>query len=158
MYSGIWNLEYIWNSPFGIPLRTWNSTWTLLHEWNSMSESPSCMYIGRGIPEVEYHMEIWSSMECVAFLYTVYLWYVQERCNGGSSSGNKSVTNPLIQAIEILGTPVSGPLLTSKALQLYPRLYPEDPNPIQGRNWMIQRKAWCNNFVFAGRISVSKHE
>ena len=38
----------------------------------------------------------------------VYLWFVQQRCKG---------------------TPISGPLLMGKALQLYPLVYPDDPDP-----------------------------
>ena len=38
----------------------------------------------------------------------VYLWFIQQRCEG---------------------TPISGPLLMSKALQLYPLVYPNDTSP-----------------------------
>ena len=38
----------------------------------------------------------------------VYLWFIQQQCKG---------------------TPISGPLLMRKALQLYPLVYPDDKNP-----------------------------
>ncbi len=52
----------------------------------------------------------------------VYLWFFQQRCKG---------------------TPISGPLLMGKALQLYPLLYPNDPNPSSfkaGTGWLKRFK------------------
>ena len=52
----------------------------------------------------------------------VYLWFVQQRCKG---------------------TPISGPLLMGKALQLHPLVYPDDPDPTSfkaGTGWLKRFK------------------
>ena len=52
----------------------------------------------------------------------VYLWFIQQRCKG---------------------TPISGPLLTSKALQLYRLVYPDDTSPNTfkaGTGWLKRFK------------------
>ena len=52
----------------------------------------------------------------------VYLWFVQLHCKG---------------------TPISGPLLMAKALQLYPVIYPNDPDPSSfkaGTGWLKRFK------------------
>ena len=52
----------------------------------------------------------------------VYLWFVQQRCKG---------------------TPISGPLLMGKALQLYPLIYPDNPDPSSfkaGTGWLKRFK------------------
>ena len=43
----------------------------------------------------------------------------------------------------IVGTPISGPLLKSKARQLYPLVYPNDPGPDGG---FKAADGWLNRF------------
>ena len=51
----------------------------------------------------------------------VYLWFIQQRCKG---------------------TPISGPLLTSKVLQLYPLVYPDD----MSQNTFKAGTGWLKRF------------
>ena len=52
----------------------------------------------------------------------VYFWFIQQRCKG---------------------TPISGPLLMSKSLQLYPLVNPDEPDPSTfkaGTGWLKRFK------------------
>ena len=80
-----------------------------------------------------------------------------------------------IACIHSIGTPISGPLLSAKALQLYPRLYPDNPADFKaGTGWLRRFKdrhgvrclslqgaslsAWCEVPISAGRVTFSSHD
>ena len=83
----------------------------------------------------------------------VYLWFIQQRCKGTyiyvythhsivrylSSGACKFSSCDGFPSFIFAGTPISGPLLMSKALQLYPLVYADDPNPSTfkaGTGWL----------------------
>lgn len=75
----------------------------------------------------------------------VYLWFIQQRCKGEHDWVACLVlwVHMMCCLFFCAGTTISGPLLMSKALQLYPLVYPDDENPCSfkaGTGWLKRFK------------------